>query len=254
MNMNKLRIIALLLLNMSMVIMISCAKDQNSGGNGNGGGNNSGGGGNGTNNDHTYVDLGLPSGTLWATCNVGAISSEGYGDYFAWGEVETKENYVWNTYKYSNGEYNRLTKYCACSELGDNGFVDDLTVLQPCDDPASTKWGSDWCMPTKEQWMELYNNTLCYWTSQNDVVGMLFCASNGNKIFLPGGGYRYSTSGNSLGVCYYWSSSLNENSWGCHSEFAYEFNPPTPSDINNDFVNTNYRFCGLPVRPVRSNQ
>ncbi len=69
--------------------------------------------------NHHYIDFGLPSGTLWATCNVGADSPEDYGDYFAWAEVMPKSVYDWDTYKYSNEEYNQsyghnhLTKYCS---------------------------------------------------------------------------------------------------------------------------------------------
>ena len=69
-----------------------------------GGGGGNGGGGNGTYNGHAYVDLGLPSGTLWATCNVGATTPEGYGDYFAWGETQPKGYYDWSTYMYYNGD------------------------------------------------------------------------------------------------------------------------------------------------------
>ena len=91
--------------------------------------NGGGGGGNGTYNGHDYVDLGLPSGTLWATCNVGADTPEGCGDYFAWGETETKAIYNWSTYKYCMGEMDELTKYCYQSSWGYNGFVDSLVVL-----------------------------------------------------------------------------------------------------------------------------
>ena len=78
---------------------------------------------NGTHNGHDYVDLGLRSGTLWATCNVGADNPEEYGDYFAWGETQSKTIYDWSTYAYSNGDYNQLTKYCTQSDFGFNGFT-----------------------------------------------------------------------------------------------------------------------------------
>ena len=80
---------------------------------------------------HEYVDLGLPSGTLWATCNLGANSPEQYGDYFAWGETAPKEVYTWTTYKWCNGTNNTLTKYCTNSSCGYNGFVDNKTELEP---------------------------------------------------------------------------------------------------------------------------
>ena len=92
--------------------------------------------------DHGFVDLGLPSGLLWATCNVGADTPEGHGDYFAWGETTTKTTYNWSTYQYCNGSRLTLTKYCSDSRFGDNGFTDDLTTLLPEDDAATANWGA----------------------------------------------------------------------------------------------------------------
>lgn len=120
---------------------------------------------------HEYVDLGLPSGTLWATCNVGANAPEEYGDYFAWGEIQPKDYYDESTYQYCIGSYNTLTKYCNNSSYGYNGFTDNLTTLQPEDDAATANWGAGWRMPTKGEWEELYNNTTCTWTTQNNVSG-----------------------------------------------------------------------------------
>ena len=94
---------------------------------------------------HEYVDLGLPSGTLWATCNVGADNPEDFGDYFAWGETEPKDFYDWSNYKYGNcvdGFY-ELSKY-----YDDDG----LTVLEPGDDAVRANWGNEWRMPTKEEY------------------------------------------------------------------------------------------------------
>ena len=85
---------------------------------------------------YQYVDLGLPSGTMWATCNVGASNPWEYGDYFAWGETMPKQNYNWLTYKYANGDYYKQTKYCTTNFNGNNGFTDNLTVLEPSDDVA----------------------------------------------------------------------------------------------------------------------
>ena len=110
----------------------------------------------GTLNGHDYVDLGLPSGTLWATCNVGADAPEDYGEYFAWGESEIKAVYIFVTYKYGNSIDSTLTKYCNNPYYGYNGFSDTLTVLQKGDDVVSVQWGDDWRMPTKKEWEELY--------------------------------------------------------------------------------------------------
>ena len=196
--------------------------------------------------EHEYVDLGLPSGTLWATCNVGADTPEGYGDYFAWGETQPKSTYNWSTYQYCNGSYNTLTKYCSDSDYGYNGFTDNLTTLLPEDDAATANWGSDWRMPTKEEWQELYNNTTHTWTTQNGVNGRLFTASNGNSLFLPAAGYRWDDELNSAGYYGdYWSSSLQTDG----PNYAWDFY--FTSGYTN--VGGSYRSYGQSVRAVREN-
>ena len=196
--------------------------------------------------DHAYVDLGLPSGTLWATCNVGADNPEDYGDYFAWGETQPKDIYNWSTYQYCNGSEYTMTKYCNDSDYGYNGFTDNLTTLLPEDDAATANWGSGWRMPTEEEWWELNNNTTVIWTTQNGVNGRLFTASNGNSLFLPAAGYRYYSSLNLAGSGgYYWSSSLNtdipSSAWG----FGF-------SSGNYGMSSYGDRYYGRSVRAVRS--
>ena len=93
----------------------------------------------GSNGGHDYVDLGLPSGTLWATCNIGAGTPEGYGDYFAWGDTSPKTTYNWTSYQYCMGDGHSFTKYCTDSTYGYNGFVDNLNELWPIDDAALVK-------------------------------------------------------------------------------------------------------------------
>lgn len=194
---------------------------------------------------HAYVDLGLPSGTKWATCNVGADTPEDYGDYFAWGETQPKSYYGWDTYQYCMGGYDMLTKYCSNSSYGYNGFTDDLTTLLPEDDAATANWGSDWRMPTKEEWQELYNNTTLTWTTQNGVNGRLFTASNGNSLFLPAAGCRRGSSLDGAGSDGdYWSSSLltDRPSRAWYLNF-YSVGCGMSSGLRN---------TGRSVRPVRS--
>jgi hypothetical protein len=203
---------------------------------------NSGGGGG---DDHAYVDLGLPSGTLWATCNVGADTPEGYGDYFAWGETQTKTTYNWSTYRYCNGNYDQLTKYCNYSSYGYNGLTDDLTVLQAIDDAATANWGSGWCMPTRAQWEELYHNTTNVWTIRKGVNGRLFTASNGSSLFLPAAGVRWNDELDNEGFLgRYWSSSLYTDypsrAWGFYFDSGY---------YSVDYY---HRYYGRSVRAVRS--
>ena len=98
---------------------------------------------------HEYVDLGLPSGTLWATCNVGANSPEEYGDYFAWGETKPKESYRHESYQYDKDRPFTSTKYCADSKFGYNGFTDDLTELLPEDEASAAARNSTTQVSTK---------------------------------------------------------------------------------------------------------
>ena len=196
--------------------------------------------------DYVYVDLGLPSGLLWATCNVGADNPEDYGDYFAWGETQPKDTYNWSTYQYCNGSYSTLTKYCNNSYYGYNGFTDNLTTLLPEDDAATANWGSDWRMPTKEEWLELCNNTTDTWTTQNGVNGRLFTASNGNSLFLPAAGLRWDGELDYAGsIGFYWSSSLDT---------GYPFSAwRLDLDAGDTGVSGSYRSYGFSVRPVLEN-
>ena len=161
-------------------------------------------------NGHEYVDLGLPSGLKWATCNVGANVPEEYGDYFAWGEVEPKEEYNWSTYKWCNGSNDTQTKYCTNSSYG---TVDNKTVLDKEDDAAAVNWGGVWRMPTDAELIELRTECTWTWTTQNGVNGYTVTGPNGNSIFLPAAGYRSSSGLYYAGsYSFYWSSSLDTDS------------------------------------------
>ncbi len=201
-----------------------------------------------TPNDYAYVDLGLPSGLLWATCNVGADTPEDYGDYFAWGETQPKSTYNWNTYQYCMGSGNTLTKYCNNASYGYNGFTDNLTVLEASDDAATVQWGSGWRMPTLAEWQELLDNTTHIWTTQNGVNGRLLTATNGNSLFLPAAGDSYESSLNDAGSRGYYRSSLLNT--------VYPFNA-MGLDINSSNCNMGGyygRTNGQSVRPVRSSR
>ena len=205
--------------------------------------------GGGGGDEHAYVDLGLPSGLLWATCNVGADTPEAYGDYFAWGETQPKDTYDWSTYQYSNGGSTTMTKYCNNSSYGYNGFTDNLTTLLPEDDAAAANWGGNWRMPTKEEFQELYNNTTVTWTQQNGVNGRLFTASNGNSLFLPAAGVRLNDELNVAGEWgFYGSSSLGADfPYGPNNASNFYF------DSDNYYMYYVSRYYGLTVRPVREN-
>lgn len=164
-------------------------------------------------NGYEWVDLGLPSGLKWATCNIGATTPEGYGDYFAWGETSPKSNYTWETYNFRISGYSydnvKVNKYNTYSGYG---MVDNKTTLDLSDDAARANWGGKWRMPTKAERDELRNNCTWTWTTQNGVKGYKVTSkNNGNSIFLPAAGYRNGTSVDDVGSGgYYWSSSLYE--------------------------------------------
>ncbi|MBR3284184.1 MAG: Ig-like domain-containing protein, partial [Alloprevotella sp.] len=202
--------------------------------------------------NHEYVDLGLPSGTLWATCNVGASKPEEYGDYFAWGETKPKSDYLWDTYKWGSG-YNQLTKYCNDSDYGLNGFIDNRTTLDLADDAAHANWGGQWRMPTSADFDELLNNTSNQWVTNYNgtgVNGRLFTANNGKSIFLPAAGNRSGTSLYYAGSNgFYWSSSL----YSTYPYRAYKlYFGSSIVDVDYYYANYNdYRYYGRTVRPVR---
>ena len=200
-------------------------------------------------NYHECVDLGLPSGTLWATMNIGASSPEDYGDYFAWGETTPKDLYDWSTYKWCNGDdYNALTKYCTHGCYGNDGFSDDKIELDPEDDAATANWGAEWRMPSLKQIEELIDNCTTEWTTRNGVIGRLFTSNiNGASLFFPAAGYR-------------WDSSLHETgSWGffwSRTLVSYPLAFPSLAHFLyfvSDYVewDGDYRFVGRSVRAVR---
>ena len=189
------------------------------------------GGGSTTNviNGHEYVDLGLPSGLKWATCNVGATTPEGYGNYYAWGETTTKSSYTRD---------NSLTYG---KDMGDiSGNVNY--------DAATANWGGSWRMPTIEEMVELWNCTWI-WTTQNGVSGVRITGQNGNSIFLPAAGYCYESLSCRIGEGCYWSSTPHgEDSTTAACGLHILEDEPVP-DVNVG-VDGYFKYVGLPVRPV----
>ncbi len=196
--------------------------------------------------DHEWVDLGLPSGTLWATCNVGANAPEEFGDYFAWGETAPKDYYDWDNYKWCNGDMYTLTKYCNDSTCGYNGFVDNKDELDPEDDAAYVNWGPSWRMPTVNQTQELWQDCTWQWTQVNGVNGRLVTGPNGNTLFLPAAG-QCINNGENIGVGIWggtWARTLGP------SFPFYAFHPIFESGYMDWFVYSP-RDVGFTVRAVR---
>lgn len=183
-------------------------------------------------NGHEYVDLGLPSGTLWATCNVGANSPEELGYYFAWGETTPKDYYSSDNYKWRNSIDRTLTKYT---------YVDDgKTKLDDADDAATANWGSGWCTPSREQILELLQYTVKDCVTMKGVKGITF-TRNGNTIFIPCAGYMRNNYLQYPEILYIWTNSLGEQSG--FAENLIHVPGKGWTELSRSF--------GLPVRPVR---
>ena len=232
------------------------------------------------------VDLGLSSGTLWATCNLGAENPWDYGNYYAWGETETKDVYSWETYKYCKGSYKTLTKYCYkpifssidehgrfITEYGFNGYTDALKTLLPEDDAATTVLGSDYSIPTVDDWYELgsqchwvwtanYNNQgvygyIVYKAKAEDDKGTIdvelyygtpsaFYSMKDAHIFLPAAGFRTDSMPAYHGrFGYYWSASLFDE-YNTREAYLCLF-----TDVSL-FLSSHHNRCyGYSVRPVQ---
>lgn len=192
---------------------------------------------------HLFVDLGLS--VNWAMTNIGANSPEDYGDYFAWAETtpQSEGHYKWSTYKWCNGNYDVLTKYCNTERYGYNDFKDFKTIIENSDDAATSNWGLPWRLPIKEEQDELRLHCSWSWKTINGISGYEVKSVNGNYIFLPAAGsinadeiQKQGTGGR------YWSSTIYEGY--VVGAFGLYFN----SEMSEWSVSG--RNAGLSIRPV----
>ena len=183
----------------------------------------------GTINGHEWVDLGLPTGVKWATCNIGADKPENYGNYYAWGEISTNSDYT---------SSNCATYGKTMSDIsGDAQF-----------DAARANWKGSWRMPTQGELEELKNNCTWDWTWKNGVMGFEVKGRNGNSIFLPFAGYRNGLVLYKVGEFGYYWSSTPDNSYRAYSIYGYRSSYNYERCIE---VRFNYeRNEGLTIRPV----
>ena len=205
-----------------------------------------------------YVDLGLDSHTLWATCNVGAKSPEEFGSYFQWGDVvgypqDNRDGKIFDEAhcKWYNTIQKTFTKY---------NKTDQKTMLDLEDDAAYMNWGPGWQTPTEDQFIELFDesvNSISY-TTYNNVQGIeIKSKKNGNKIFLPAAGWFYKGTEFSHGGMatmdgsggpggHYWTREVGGDVVA--RDFGYDF----IEGIHATSLDARYR--GLTVRPVRQQQ
>lgn len=192
------------------------------------------------------VDLGLPSGTKWASMNVGAEKPEDYGLYFAWAETagyptDTERKFDMASYKWFDSKTNSFTKYCTDVSFGP---IDNIISLELADDAANANWGAPWEIPTFAEIQELCNNTINEWTSVNGINGYKFTSQkNGNSIFVPATGCLGLKGIGSQGdYGYYWSVSLYPSDSGCARGFFFDETSARTSGSS--------RFTGHTVRAV----
>ena len=191
-------------------------------------------------NGHLFVNLGLPSGILWAETNIGAATAADYGDYFAWGETATKSVYSWATYAHGSSS-SSLSKY---------NTTDHKTTLDPEDDAAYVNWESPCRMPTSDELAELTNTDNCTWTwttvtmADGTTVNGYKVVSNkyGNSIFLPASGYNVDETTKRGSHTYYWTSSLYSNNVAAYNLYFYSRYYSSTSSNN--------RIRGYAIRPV----
>ena len=201
-----------------------------------------------------YVDLGLPSGLLWATCNLGATKPEESGDYYAWGETEPKNEYTWETYKHarpSDDDPSKylLTKYCINAGWGYNGFVDNKSMLEPEDDVAQVKLRGSWRIPTLGDITELENS--CSWDSKtiNGVLCLVGTSNNNGKtIILSFSGYIDEGGRQEQGEsAIFWSNQVFPEA----PKLDNARNFYASASIHVATTGQIVRYVGLPIRPVR---
>ena len=197
--------------------------------------------------EYEYVDLGLS--VKWAKCNVGAEKETDYGYYFQWGDIKDKSDSKcsWDSYKYCNWSYDRLTKYNTFPLYGEK--PDNKTSLDLEDDAARAHMGGDWRMPTQTEIQELLENTENEWVEDyngTEINGMKFTSKTDKSkyIFIPASGFYSGFSFNNQGhFGSVWASSLED---------GYPFNA-LDLYFNSDYIDAdygNYRCYGLPVRGV----
>ena len=222
---------------------------------------------------YEYVDLDLPSGTLWCTCNIGAHSPEEAGLYFQWGEIQgytaddvngfttslgksvpCMKRFAWSDYKWwESGSGSSafplvLKKYVSSSYTGDQVNVtsyDDILELEPEDDAASMLMGKVWRMPTQEEYKELYINCTSVWTTLNGVNGRKFTSRrNGKSVFFPAAGLCSNGSMGTVGTGgLYWSSTLSVSNPGGAYRLTFLSNSVAPQSGE-------FRVCGCNIRGV----
>ena len=186
------------------------------------------------------VDLGLS--VMWADMNIDAYRPWEKGNLYAWGEIEPKESYWWNSYKFYHEGTSKLTKYCNDEIYGYEEFTDNLTTLEPEDDVAHVKWGGGWRIPSKDEFIELMDTTKCSWfyTAEHGMSGYrIQSKKNGNSIFMPDASDSHGCEGG-----LYWCSNIDTTCAPCAPHLYFN------KQRNIICISVYTRVYGLTIRPV----
>ena len=211
--------------------------------------------------EYQVVDLGLTSGNLWATCNMGAASPEQSGFFYAWGETTPKTQFGWETYALAEGNESSIKKYCTDK---DYGTPDQITNLEKADDAAYVALGKDWMIPEKKDFNELMTKKNCdvKWCKLNGVGGFLFTSVRkgyeGNSLFIPLAGMNDYENVRLAGQYgWYWCNELYYDPGDGTKENPAHYEPREAyalwlehTDLDNHLVKSRPRRAGLPIRPV----
>lgn len=189
------------------------------------------------------VDLGLPSGNLWASCNLQAGSDSSEGGFYAWGELNDKypESYKLETYAFyvpatTDADGFKVEAYCNCESIGD-------CIAGTEYDPVTYRWGSEWTTPTVEEAQELIRNCTCTYTDKDGVHGMKIVGPNGNWIFIPAAGWAR-----------YKKIEWDQMRSSCHiatSTKRYEHSRAYVNFVNNASIGSCEVWAGEAIRPVK---
>lgn len=196
--------------------------------------------------DYMVVDLGIPGGLLWATCNIGAKTPDEAGTFFAWGETEPKASYGYDNYKWCNGAYNNMTKYTTDNDHTAGSNPDSQTVLLSEDDAARQILGDGWRIPSKKQFTDMIYRCNYRECKLDGTWGYLFTSKeNGNTIFIPLAGCRdYEDLLHNGKWGFYWTTELNTSS--CNESYVLWLQ----KEANPVATKLEERNIGLPIRAV----
>lgn len=208
-------------------------------------------------NEYEAVNMGFITGVCWGTCNMGAVSPEQNGNFYAWGEIQPKDNFTWDTYKWTSGGKQDLTKYYDSKTYGLESGIDHKIVLDAADECVKATRGGTWRIPSKEDFTYLISHTTVRYCKLNGVWGYKFTSTvegyENSSIFMPFSGMMDTLPGEKKSthklegrLARYWLNTCKKTS----SNLADVLELTNTDEVTNTVLNVQDRYIGLPIRPV----